>query len=36
MVGMIEVNRAYELNATLIGLADGTLARAVNDIARLS
>ncbi|MBI4582357.1 MAG: flagellar basal-body rod protein FlgF [Planctomycetes bacterium] len=35
MVSMIEVNRAYELNATLIGLADGTLARAVNDIARL-
>jgi flagellar basal-body rod protein FlgG len=36
MVSMIEVNRAYELNATLIGLADGTLSRAVNDIARLS
>jgi flagellar basal-body rod protein FlgG len=35
MVSMIEVNRAYELNATLIGLADGTLSRAVNDIARL-
>lgn len=35
MVSMIEVNRAYELNATLIGLADGTLGRAVNDIARL-
>jgi flagellar basal body rod protein FlgG len=36
MVSMIEVSRAYELNATLIGLADGTLSRAVNDIARLS
>ena len=36
MVSMIEVNRAYELNATLIGLADGTLSRAVNDIARLT
>lgn len=35
MVSMIEVNRAYELNATLIGLADGTLGRAVNDIARM-
>lgn len=36
MVSMIEVSRAYELNATLVGLADGTLGRAVNDIARLS
>ncbi len=36
MVSMIEVNRAYELNATMIGLADGTLGRAVNDVARLS
>jgi len=35
MVSMIEVSRAYELNATMIGVADGTLARAVNDIARL-
>ena len=35
MVAMIEVSRAYELNATLIGLADSTLGRAVNDIARL-
>lgn len=35
MVSMIEVSRAYELNATLIGLADGTLGRAVNDIASL-
>jgi len=35
MVSMIEVARAYELNATMIGLADSTLGRAVNDIARL-
>ncbi|HQE28249.1 MAG TPA: flagellar basal-body rod protein FlgF [Phycisphaerae bacterium] len=35
MVSMIEVSRAYELNATLVGLADSTLGRAVNDIARL-
>lgn len=35
MVSMIEVTRAYEMNATLIGLADSTLGRAVNDIARL-
>ena len=36
MVSLIEVNRAYQMNATLIGLADSTLGRAVNDIARLS
>ncbi len=35
MVSMIEVSRAYQMNATMIGLADATLARAVNDIARL-
>ncbi len=35
MVSMIEVSRAYQLNATLVGLADSTLGRAVNDIARL-
>jgi flagellar basal-body rod protein FlgG len=35
MVSMIEVSRAYQLNATLIGLADSTLGRAVNDIARI-
>lgn len=35
MVSMIEVNRAYQLNATLVGLADSTLGRAVNDIARI-
>jgi flagellar basal-body rod protein FlgG len=35
MVDMIEVSRAYEMNARLIGLADATLGRAVNDIARL-
>jgi len=35
MVAMIEASRAYQLNATLIGLADSTLGRAVNDIARI-
>ncbi len=35
MVAMIEASRAYQLNATLVGLADSTLGRAVNDIARL-
>ncbi len=35
MVSMIEVSRAYQMNATLAGLADSTLSRAVNDIARL-
>jgi flagellar basal-body rod protein FlgF len=35
MVSMIEVSRAYELNATMLGLADSTLSRAVNDLARL-
>ena len=35
MVTMIEVARAYEMNATLLGLADSSLGRAVNDIARL-
>jgi flagellar basal-body rod protein FlgF len=35
MVSMIEVSRAYQLNATMVGLADTTLGRAVNDIARL-
>ena len=35
LVGMIEASRAYQLNATLIGLADSTLGRAVNDIARI-
>jgi flagellar basal-body rod protein FlgF len=35
MVAMIEVTRAYQLNATLAGLADATLGRAVNDIARI-
>jgi len=36
MVSMIEVSRAYELNANLVGLADATLGRAVNDIGRVS
>ncbi|HOB75280.1 MAG TPA: flagellar basal-body rod protein FlgF [Phycisphaerae bacterium] len=35
MVSMIEVTRAYQMNATLVGLADQTLGRAVNDIARV-
>ena len=35
MVGMIEVSRAYEFNATLISLADATLGRAVNDVGRV-
>ncbi len=35
MVDMIQVSRAYEMNATLVGLADTTLGKAVNDIARL-
>jgi len=35
MVSMIEVARAYQFNATLLGLADSTLGRAVNDIARI-
>jgi flagellar basal body rod protein FlgG len=35
MVAMIEVTRAYQLNATLVSLADATLGRAVNDIARI-
>lgn len=34
MVAMIEVTRAYQMNATMVGLADQTLGRAVNDIAR--
>jgi flagellar basal-body rod protein FlgF len=35
MVAMIEVSRAYEMNANLVGLADNTLGRAVNDIGRI-
>lgn len=35
MVSMIQVSRAYELNATMLNLADSTLGRAVNDIAQL-
>jgi flagellar basal body rod protein FlgG len=35
MVAMMEAARAYQLNATLVGLADQTLGRAVNDIARM-
>jgi len=35
MVSMIEASRAYQMNATMIGLADQTLGRAVNEIAKL-
>jgi len=35
LVSMIEVNRAYQMNATMVGLADSTLGRAVNDIGRI-
>lgn len=35
MVSMIEASRAYQMNATMIGLADQTLGRAVNEIARV-
>jgi flagellar basal-body rod protein FlgG len=35
MVNLMQVARAYEMNATLVGLADSTLNRAVNDIARI-
>jgi flagellar basal-body rod protein FlgG len=34
MVQMITISRAYETNARMITLQDGTLQRAVNDIAR--
>jgi len=36
MVSMIEVTRAYQLNGTLVGLADQTLGRAVNEVGRVS
>jgi len=35
MVSMMQVSRLYEMNAQMIGLADATLGRAVNDIARI-
>lgn len=35
MVSMIEVSRAYQMNATLLGLSDSTLGRAVNDVGRV-
>jgi flagellar basal-body rod protein FlgG len=35
MVSMIEASRAYQMNATMIGLADQTLGRAVNEIAKV-
>ncbi|MCL1842553.1 MAG: flagellar hook-basal body protein [Defluviitaleaceae bacterium] len=34
MVEMITISRAYETNARMINVQDGTLQRAVNDIAR--
>jgi len=35
LVSLMQVTRAYEMNATLLGLSDSTLNRAVNDIARI-
>jgi len=35
MVTMIQVARAYEMNASVLKMADTTLGRAVNDIARI-
>lgn len=35
MVAMMQVSRLYEMNAQMIGLADATLGRAVNDVARI-
>jgi len=35
LVSLIEVNRAYQMNATMVGLADATLGRAVNDVGRI-
>lgn len=35
LVKLIEATRAYEFNATMITLQDGTLGRAVNDVGRL-
>jgi flagellar basal-body rod protein FlgG len=36
MVQMMQATRSYELNARMVGLADSTLGRAVNDIARIA
>ncbi len=35
LVSLMQVSRAYEMNATLVGLADTTLGRAVNDLGRI-
>jgi len=35
MAEMIEAARAYQMNATMISLQDGMLARAVNDVGRV-
>ena len=35
MVKMMQAMRIYELNSRMVGLADSTLGRAVNDIARI-
>lgn len=35
LVQLMQATRAYELNGRLVGLADSTLGRAVNDIARI-
>lgn len=35
MVDMIEVSRAYQMNATMLTLADSTLSRLVNDVGRV-
>jgi flagellar basal-body rod protein FlgF len=35
MVSMIEASRAYQMNATMIGLSDQTLGRAVNELAKV-
>lgn len=36
LASMIEVTRAYQLNASMLSMQDETLGRAVNDIARLA
>lgn len=35
MVAMLQASRAYQMNATMLGLADQTLGRAVNEVARV-
>jgi len=36
LASLIEVSRAYQMNATLLSLQDQTLGRAVNDIAKVA